>query len=175
MLTLPDPVAAFLCSRQIARHTPAYLMLDGSGKLLDWGGELSKYGIDGLSRGELIQTQITHLAEMIPIDEEENSPLHFVKFGTLTADVHLFSTLERIWVVFLDVSTEAEQFRAIQQKRYELQLASEDGANDDEIAKQPGDRPNPLIGRDTELKDALAAVERAVESLRQAVDRIRGR
>lgn len=172
MLALPDPVAKFLYSSQIARRSPAYLLLDGSGNLLDWGGDLHRYGIENLFRGELIQSQIGLLNGMVPIDKGIHSTLQFVRFGSATADLHLFSSSEGTWVVFLDVSLEAEQVRAIQQKRYELQLASETRASDSAIEESSSGELNSLIEtRSAELQKVLADMEKAVELLRRIVNR----
>jgi hypothetical protein len=54
MLKLPDPVVNFLYSSQIERRSPAYLLLNEQGILLDWGGNTIAYGIENLSKGELI-------------------------------------------------------------------------------------------------------------------------
>jgi hypothetical protein len=165
MVNLPKPVLNFLYSTQIELRSPAYLLLDKRGILLEWGGSTLVYGIDNLSKGELIQPQVSVLAEMIPFTES-TSCIKFVRFGPKTADVHLFSTKAGDWVVLLDTSPEEEQIRPIQQERNELRAALTRLRNrPDELGQR--NEPNLLDERNAELRKALDSIERDVKLLRQ--------
>jgi hypothetical protein len=175
MLNLPDAVADFLCSSQIERRSPAYLLSNERGILLDWGGNTIVYGIENLSRGELIEPQLSILAGVIPFTGSP-SCIRFVRFGSVTADVHLFSSAEGDWVVLLDVGQEAEQIRSIQQEKYKLQSSLESHPKESFIELGQLDKLKLLLEeRDLELRKALGAIERAAEVLRQMVNRGPGR
>jgi hypothetical protein len=166
MPKLPESVVKFLYSTQIERRSPAYLLLDKRGTLVDWGGNTLLYGIENLSVGELIQSQVGLLAEMIPFRE---SPfcIKFVRFGSKTADVHLFSSDEGDWVVLLDVSPEEEQIRSIQQERNELRAALEAHFKDSTDERNAPNRQFDV--RNAELRKVLASIERTANMLRHIV------
>ena len=171
MLTLPDSVVKFLYSSQIERRSPAYLLLDQKGMLLDFGGNTSAYGVENLAKGDLIQHQLSLLAGMIPF-RDAPSCLRFVKLGSVSADVHLFSDAQGDWVVLLDVSQEAEQIRVIQQEKYEAQTALDTRAKATPgVSGQLNELTLLLEEPDRELRKALAAIEKAAEMLRRMVDR----
>lgn len=122
MLDLPDPVLEYIHSLTVANYSPAYLLVRKDGGLYTWGGNLAKYGVTDLRKGEYVGKQVCFLEGLLPL---EGSPIFLpcikVEDG-LSADVHLFPGDEGDWVLLLDVTLEAKQRSLIQQKGNDLSL-----------------------------------------------------
>jgi hypothetical protein len=166
MIKLPKAVLNFLYRSQIDRRSPAYLLLDRRGILLKSGGHTGGYGLGNLVVGKPIQSQINVLAELLPMTES-TFHLEFVKFGNTSADVHMFSSDEGDWVVFLDVSSEGEQARSYQQAIGELRLALE--AKDRESQNRSSQKSEPRLQPKmmTQLRTVLLSLEKTTETLRK--------
>jgi len=92
------------------------------GRLINWGGNLSAYGIKSLKKGEPIWKQVFFLDGLLPLDD---APLFLecVKAGCgLSADIHIFPGDEGNWILFLDATLEETRRRLLQQKTNELSL-----------------------------------------------------
>src|SRR5262249_10871090 len=116
-------------------------------------------------------SQLSLLAGMVPL-RESPACLRFVRLGSTTADVYLFSDADGDWVMLLDVSREAEQVKLAQQEKYRMQLTLESQPKVSSSESSELDRLNLLIEeRNGEFRKALAAVERAADVLRHLVNR----
>jgi class 3 adenylate cyclase len=92
------------------------------GRLIDWGGELTAYGIDGLDRGQFLGDRVLFLAGMLPF---RGPSLFLPCVGTgsgLTADIHIFPGDEGDWILLLDATNEEMQRGLAQQASNELNL-----------------------------------------------------
>lgn len=162
-MRLPSPVANYLLASQIERRSPAYLLLNTRGELLKWGGKTNLYGFDRLAKRQLLREQLSFLIGTLPLPGPSTC-LNFVKLRSeVFADVHLISTKEGTWVVFLDASAEAAQLSSAQQKRNELAAQLEAPPPRGSLALVS------VAGRkeQLDLRQALAALENAGNLLRR--------
>jgi hypothetical protein len=134
-------------------------LLDRRGTLLKSGGHTGGYGLGNLVVGKLIQSQINVLAELLPTTES-TFHLKFVKFGNTSADVHMFSSDEGDWVVFLDLSSGEEQARSFQQAIRELRLALEVKDRDDRNRSSRKVEPSLQVETATQLRTVLSSLEK---------------
>lgn len=121
----PSPVQAYLNTRMVETSVPAYLLVDKTGHLTDWGGELAAYGVADLHTGQDIAQHFPLLEGLLPLDD---LPLLLpcIEMDTgRSANLHLFSTEEGDWVVLLDVTSEVTQRRLLQQKLNDLSLCQD--------------------------------------------------
>src|SRR5580658_9741255 len=100
-MRLPTIIAKYLFASQIERRSPAYLLSNTSGELLKWGGKTDLYGLENLKKGQLLQERLSFLIGMLPLSGPSTC-LNFVELRPeIFADVHLISSVEGDWVVFL--------------------------------------------------------------------------
>src|SRR5207237_9435593 len=106
----------------VEKRSPAYLLSNKEGRLLEWGGDLALYGIENLQVSQSVGKQIFFLDGILPLD---GSPLFLSRIKTdsdLSVDLHIFSTDAGDWVLLLDATSEELQHREIQQKINDLSL-----------------------------------------------------
>jgi PAS domain S-box-containing protein len=128
MRDLPAPVLAYLHTLIVDNRSLAYLQIDKSGCLFDWGGNLAAYALTGLRKGRPVGEQVLFLEGLLPL---QDSPLLLpcVETGSgLFADVHILSGEYGNWVLLLDVTPEELQRRLFQQKANDLSLRYEQQA-----------------------------------------------
>jgi hypothetical protein len=124
MPELPSQVLDYVLSLVRTDRFPAYLYLEESGRLLDWGGSLELYGLCELKGGESIGKQVFFLDGLLPLTSDLVLPRVKTEGGR-SAEVHIFRRSGQVWVLLLDASsTEAQTARA-QQKAHELSLLRE--------------------------------------------------
>ena len=90
MSGLPAPVRDFLQTYIQDTRSPAYLVVDKGGRLRDWGGKLSTYGITRLRKGAAITGGVHCLEGLLPLDD---SPMYVPCVETASgmfADIHIF-------------------------------------------------------------------------------------
>jgi signal transduction histidine kinase len=125
MSGLPAPVLDFLQAHMQETRAPAYVVVDKGGRLRDWGGKLSTYGITRLRKGAAVTGKIHCLEGLLPLDD---SPMYFPCVETASgtfADIHIFPGDERDWVLLLDATADEVQRRLLQQKANDLSLLQE--------------------------------------------------
>src|SRR5262245_35167150 len=109
MPELPFPLSEYVLSLVRRERLPAYLYLDESGRLLNWGGSLEVYGLSGLKGGEPIGKQAFFLEGLLPLTGSELVLLRIKTEGDRSAEIHIFRHSGQIWVLLLDASaTEAQ-------------------------------------------------------------------
>lgn len=122
---LPAPVLDFLHAHIQDTQSPAYLIVDKGGRLRDWGGKLSAYGITRLRKGVAIAAKVYFLAGLLPLDD---APMYFPCVETASgtfADIHIFPGDERDWVLLLDATADEVQRRLLQQRANDFSLLQE--------------------------------------------------
>jgi hypothetical protein len=115
MQDIPIAVMVYLLSFLIEKRSLAYLLVGKDGNLSTWGGCLSVYGISDLQKGRGIKEQVFFLEGLLPIDD---FPVFLPRIKTeegICADVHIFSSQEGDWVLFLDASLDEMQLSFFQQ------------------------------------------------------------
>jgi signal transduction histidine kinase len=128
MCALPSPVVEYLGKFMAETSSPGYLLIDHQGRLQEWGGSLSVYGLRDLRTGAPIQEQVDFLVGLLPaIDTPLYCPC--VEMGSdLFTDIHVFPGDRGDWVVLIDVSTEAGERRQLHQRIHDLTLLLEQRA-----------------------------------------------
>jgi len=89
------------------------------------GGHLSTYGITHLRKGRPVSRTIYCLECLLPLDD---SPLYLPCVETssgIFADIHIFPTGDRDWVLLLDATDNEVQRRLLQQKANDFSLLQE--------------------------------------------------
>ena len=125
MLKLPGLIQEQFFDAQWIERSPAYLIIDKNGDLLDWGGNTELYGIEPLRQGERAGTQVYFLQGFIPV---RGNPvfLRFVKTGSgASADIYFFSGQTHDCVLMLNATAEETAQAAVQQKANEGSLLRE--------------------------------------------------
>ncbi|MBN1591993.1 MAG: adenylate/guanylate cyclase domain-containing protein [Candidatus Coatesbacteria bacterium] len=128
MRDLPQAVTDYIFGLTIEatrKRSPAYLLGDGEGRLIEFGGKLALYGINNPELGVHIDQQVEYLAGFLPL-EGEPVVLPCLKCGDgVSTDLHIFSGEGGDWILFLE-STEIEATQQeIQQHAHELSLNKE--------------------------------------------------
>jgi signal transduction histidine kinase len=125
MCALPSPVVEYLGKFIAETSSPAYFLVDKQGRLQEWGGSLSDYGLKDLRAGAQIQQQVDFLVGLLPgIDAPLYCPRVEIEPGLFT-DVHVFPGDGGDWVLLLDVSADAWQHHRWQQRIHDLSLLQE--------------------------------------------------
>jgi HD domain len=155
---LPPPVSEYLQKLIHDTRYPAFLLTDAAGRLVSWGGNLEKYGIDHPIEGEDVSNQVLFLDGMFPFNGAHVF-LSCVKTESGTvSDVHLFSSDGDIWILMLDATEQEIRQRTMQQKGNELVLLRKRLAR---LIDRTENLPKPADRRDdaTALNDIVAAME----------------
>ncbi|MBW4639206.1 MAG: adenylate/guanylate cyclase domain-containing protein [Gloeocapsa sp. UFS-A4-WI-NPMV-4B04] len=122
MLNLPIPVRDYIDNLTVDTLSPAYLLAKKDGRLSNWGGKWSVYGITNLQQEKYVAEQLFFLEGLLPLDEVPIFlPCIKIK-DEIFADVHLFSGDEGDWVLLLDATLEEKQRSLMQQKGNDLSL-----------------------------------------------------
>jgi class 3 adenylate cyclase len=130
----------------IKKRSPAYFLVEKDGRLIDCGGKLSAYGIEGLEKGVPIGSQVLFLDSLFPLD---NDPLFLscVKAESgLSADIHIFPGDKGDWILLLDARSEEIRRCLLQQKSNELSLLREKVSKILDLYVRKGFTEKPLQG-----------------------------
>ncbi|MGH8772386.1 MAG: PP2C family protein-serine/threonine phosphatase, partial [Burkholderiales bacterium] len=162
-LDLPASVSESLVSLICAKRDLAYLLVDSSQTLVRAGGDLSHFGLAQVELAKPACSQVLFLEGLLPLGETPLLISSMEMPSGQVADVHLYSDREGVWVLLLDVTTERDAARRVQQKAYDMTLLSErearliaqlEGANRD--LKKTHDELN-------ESREALLRTHRRLE------------
>ncbi len=122
MRPLPEPVQAFLSENLSGSRSIAFLGVDAGGNLVSWGGDLRRYGVEGMEVGRPASEVAPFLEGLLPlggrpfrIQEAQLLPNHY-------ADVHLIPGGDQDWVVVLDCTETARARQLANQRDHELAL-----------------------------------------------------
>jgi class 3 adenylate cyclase len=158
---LPASVADELHALTYRERAVAYLQVDDGLTLVGAGGHLEAYGLAGLRLGEPAAEQAFFLEGLLPpVETPYLVPSIELASGRVT-DLHFFLHADTLWVVLLDVSTERDAARRMQQKAYDMTLAQE--------------REAKLNRRLEAANAALLAAHRELEASREALVRAHDR
>lgn len=125
MTPLPAKIADWLLLLVTSERAIAHLVVDGALRLTHADGDLVHYGLQDLTPGAAAAAQLPVLEGMLPLPE---SPFVLPSVGMPSgrvADVHFFTEGDDTWMVLLDVTTEHEAARKMQQKAYDMTLLSQ--------------------------------------------------
>jgi hypothetical protein len=126
MSELPVPVQDFIVSLTEDKLSPGYLLVTQEGRLIQWGGDLESYGIEGLQENMEVSEHIPFLAGLFPL---ATSSMFLPQVETregVVADAYLFTREQGIWVLLLDSTAERALRQSMQQKLYDSRLQVSD-------------------------------------------------
>lgn len=107
-----------------AHRAPAWVLVADDDAVVDLGGDLERYGLDELRRGDLL-TDHAPVFDGLEPSRDEPLLLPSVSFaGGTFADVHAARVAEGRSFLLLDCTENAGLLTALQQKANELELAS---------------------------------------------------
>src|SRR5215467_9249318 len=111
----PREVGEYLQDHILAKRSPAFLVTDSHLQVLSTGGDLVRYGLDGMREGVAAPQQAYFLEGLLPLDTS-NYVLSSVQMAPgIFADIHLFRTSEGDCVLLLDCSEEVAEREKIEQ------------------------------------------------------------
>jgi phosphoserine phosphatase RsbU/P len=125
MLDIPDRISEWLLLLVRSQRSIAYLVINNELLLIKAGGELEHYGLAEIKHQHPASDQLPFLEGLLPLPETPFLLQSVGMPGGSVADVHLFADEDKTWVVLLDVTTEHDQTRKIQQKAYDMTLLSQ--------------------------------------------------
>ncbi|MDM0001644.1 SpoIIE family protein phosphatase [Variovorax sp. J22P240] len=125
MLDLPPRISDSLLMLLHAQRVLAHLVIDDAQNLVQAGGHLEHYGLDGLQSGGPASDQIPFLEGLLPLVETPFLIRSMEMPSGRVADIHFFADDGTVWVLLLDVTAEYEEARLVQQKAYDMTLLSQ--------------------------------------------------
>jgi class 3 adenylate cyclase len=123
MSTLPSAVVDFFSSIALAEQPLAFLRVDGSGRVTDAGGQLARFGLEGVA-GRDAEASLDWLAGLVPPGLPVALPAVEVVEG-VHADVHVYTSAGEVWVVLVDRTSRVAERRFAQQLANDMSLLRE--------------------------------------------------
>jgi serine phosphatase RsbU (regulator of sigma subunit) len=125
MEVLPPAVAESLRSLIYQQRALAYVLVDHSLVVVRAGGFLEHYGLTKLELHEPACSQMDFLEGLLPLAETPFLIRSMEMPSGRVADVHFFADSDGVWILLLDVTTEHDEARLVQQKAYDMTLLNE--------------------------------------------------
>jgi len=125
MLDLPARISDSLLLLLHSQRVLAHLVIDASQNLVQAGGHLEHYGLDGLVPGGPACEQLPFVEGLLPLTETPFLIRSMEMPSGRVADVHFFADDSTVWILLLDVTAEYEEARLVQQKAYDMTLLSQ--------------------------------------------------
>jgi len=122
MADLPGPIREFIDALTDDLLAPAFMLVSDEGGLIDWGGALSSYGINGLEENLAIGNQVPFLVGLLPLDSGSVFLPKVQAAPQVFADVYLFRRHEGTWILLLDATNDVNKRQALQQRTYDIAL-----------------------------------------------------
>src|SRR5688500_12659154 len=108
MADLPGPIREFIDALTDDLLAPAFMLVSDDGRLIDWGGALSSYGISGLEENTQVGNHVPFLVGLLPVDSGSVLP-KVQTAAQVFADVYLFRRREGTWILLLDATDDAKK------------------------------------------------------------------
>ncbi|WIM13147.1 adenylate/guanylate cyclase domain-containing protein [Enhydrobacter sp.] len=125
METLPAQVAERLQTLTLADRAIAWFHMDDTLVLVGAGGDLEAYGLGEVRLGAPAPEQAVFLEGLLPLVETPYLvPSVEITQGRV-ADLHFWSEQSGTWLVLLEVTSERDMARRLQQKAYDMTLLQE--------------------------------------------------
>lgn len=126
MTNLPLPIRDFILSLADDTLSPAYLLVTGSGQLIERGGELESYGLKDLATNQDVSESVPFLLGVLPLEGKSLFLPHVQTKPGIFADVYVFSREQGTWILLLDSTVETSRKQSMQQKLYSSRLQVND-------------------------------------------------
>lgn len=181
MNDLPAPIRDFIYTLTEDTRSPAYLSVNETDALSDWGGDLESYGITGLRKDIGVGEQLSFLAGVLPLDTSGVFLPNVQTKADVFADIYVFRRNQRVWVLFLDASAAAAMRQRMQQKTYDISLHAADleregeslGAANTLLGRRVKEQTEELSLTVLRLQQELAEGRRTEQKLRESEARFR--
>jgi signal transduction histidine kinase/ActR/RegA family two-component response regulator len=109
LLAWPDGIGEYLQNWIWVLRSPAFLVTDPEGGVLSAGGDLRRYGLVDLRKGESASQKAYFLAGLLPLDKSSSALSRVETTAGVFADIHLFHIREGDCVLLLDASEEVAE------------------------------------------------------------------
>jgi signal transduction histidine kinase len=118
----PPQMLNIVADQLTANRHPAYLVCDTEGRVRDCGGELERYGLDGICAGVMAAERVAFLNGVLPLNGTSIC-IPSMRFADHpSVDLYLGTMDGFEWVILLDATSGEEQKALLQQERNELRL-----------------------------------------------------
>jgi len=125
MRNFPKQIFEYVNQFILEELSPAFILLDKDGKIVDSGGDIEKYGITGLHKECNITEVLLFMEGILPF-KEDSLILSFVKLGSgKPIDVHIIKINKGFGLILLDAGKREADRIAFHQKANELSLLKE--------------------------------------------------
>ena len=128
MEDLPAQVADRLQALTFADRAVAWLYVDDALALIGAGGRLEAYGLGALRLGAPAVEQAAFLEGLLPLVETPYLVPSIELAKGCVADLHFWRGEGGVWVLLLEVTSERDATRRLQQKAYDMTLLQESEA-----------------------------------------------
>jgi class 3 adenylate cyclase len=125
MEDLPAQVADRLQALTFADRAVAWLYVDDALALVGAGGRLEAYGLGALRLGAPAVEQAAFLEGLLPLVETPYLVPSIELAKGCVADLHFWRGEGGVWVLLLEVTSERDATRRLQQKAYDMTLLQE--------------------------------------------------
>jgi two-component system, cell cycle sensor histidine kinase and response regulator CckA len=111
----PPVIAEYFEKLVFDSRSPAFLLSDWNGALLSQGGDLCRYGLDHLRKGDRVVEQAYFLEGLLPMDGERLSLCRVQTMAGVFADIHLWPSAQGDCILLLDASQDVSERTLIEQ------------------------------------------------------------
>ena len=122
MADLPGPIREFIDALTDDLLAPAFMLVSDEGGLIDWGGALSSYGINGLEENMQVGNHVPFLVGILPVGSGSVFLPRVQTAPQVFADVYLFRRHEGTWILMLDATDDVKKRQVLQQRTYDIAL-----------------------------------------------------
>ncbi len=115
MRELPEIVRNYVLRLAAEKCLAAYLRVDRESRLLSAGGELGRYGLEGLEAGTPVCERAYFLVGLLPAEPRPTVMPKIEVAPSVFADVHVFTDQEDACILLLDSTAEVAERTQIEQ------------------------------------------------------------
>src|ERR1700730_12899990 len=103
-MELPPPIREFIDLLNEEALAPAYLLVNQQGFLLEWGGDLSGFGVTGLEAGLNVLEHIAFLNGLLPLEGQNVAMPRMQTRPGIYADIYVFRRDAGIYILLMDAT-----------------------------------------------------------------------
>ena len=159
LLKIPPAIADYLIDIALKDRAAAYLQVTVEGCLVSSGGQLQRYGLQAIAKGDYIGKTFYHIEGFFPLERTEVMQHVQLDSGSIV-DVHLVlgENQQPGWVLLLDTTTEAQRTQRLQQKSNDLSLLRQQYARLIDQHLTPSEQGAELIRQIAEKQQVLSVL-----------------
>lgn len=173
-MELPPPIREFIDLLNEEALAPAYLLVNRQGYLLEWGGDLSGYGINDLQRGLNVCEHIPFLNGLLPLETQNVAMPRMQTRPGIYADIYVFRRETGIYILLIDATLEARRRTHLQQKAYDSRLQTADLEREAEVLARVNSLLEDAVKQRTlQLRETVHQLERELDEKERAEKALR--